>query len=353
MSRVARFALLVSGLAATVGIGAFIWAAGAAGPDRVKPVPAARAAADAATAARPTSVAPAADPVLVKIQGYISCLNDFSPSTEYWFNWYFAWADRKTGPTGHERNVYAPGTLDDPSACEAKVAESNALPPALPALQTAAADYARALRTLHPLLNDANGYYKEELYKDDAMAKGRSLHPRIMTALAALTRAEAELRGELKRVGHEARVRALAELEAREGRTLRFLGDDTMLLARELVDVVQDKPLAAIDSAALTRAIDAFQPIVAELEPAAARHFAEPRSAGFDGVEEKMVIDEMIGDAKDLVRRAKELARHTSGKLHYSDFERQHMRDTTLVEGSPAGVIAAYNRLVQAGNRRR
>ena len=94
---------------------------------------------------------------------------------------YFSWAS-KTGPTGKERIIYGTYTIYDTSDCRKNVEKANALEPREAALEAAASAYADAASKLEPLLKEADDYYQREDYKDDKMAKGKALHPRLVAA---------------------------------------------------------------------------------------------------------------------------------------------------------------------------
>ena len=52
----------------------------------------------------------------------------------------------------------------------------------------------KAVVTLEPLLKEADDYYDQENYKDDRMAKGKALHPRLVAAWDAFAAADQTLR---------------------------------------------------------------------------------------------------------------------------------------------------------------
>jgi hypothetical protein len=106
-----------------------------------------------------------------------------------------------------------------------------------------------------------------------------------IAAFDGVARADRELRAQLQRFGREARTRELARLAALEGQSLRVRGETLLLRAGELIDLVRDKQdsvaeISTIDDAALTRALDAYQPTLAELGAGAARQFAGRDLAG-------------------------------------------------------------------------
>ena len=89
---------------------------------------------------------------------------------------------RQGGPTGKERIIYGTYTIYDTSDCRKNVEKANAMEPHDAAIETAATAYADAVSKLEPLLKETDDYYSQENYKDDKMAKGKALHPRLVAA---------------------------------------------------------------------------------------------------------------------------------------------------------------------------
>ena len=66
------------------------------------------------------------------------------------------------------------------------------------AIEAAATAYADAVSKLEPLLKETDDYYSQENYKDDKMAKGKALHPRLVAAWDKFATADKALRGEVE-----------------------------------------------------------------------------------------------------------------------------------------------------------
>src|SRR5437763_9215724 len=114
-----------------------------------------------------------------KINAYVGCINRLSERAYDSRARYFSWVG-KDGPTGRERIIYGTYTIYDTADCRQNVEKVVALEPRDAALEAAAAAYAEAVSQLEPLLKEADDYYRQEDYKDDRMAKGRALHPRLV-----------------------------------------------------------------------------------------------------------------------------------------------------------------------------
>ena len=124
---------------------------------------------------------------------------------------------RKSGPTGKERIIYGTYTIYDTSDCRKNVEKANALEPRDAALEAAASAYAEAVSKLEPLLKEADDYYQQENYKDDKMAKGKALHPRLVAAWDAF--ASADKAAARRRRSHQRQARAgAARRDRAEGR---------------------------------------------------------------------------------------------------------------------------------------
>ena len=144
-------------------------------------------------------------PLTEKLNAYVGCINRLSERSYESRSRYFSWAD-KNGPTGKERIIYGTYTIYDTSDCRKNVEKANALEPRDAALEAAASAYADAVSKLEPLLKEADDYYSQENYKDDKMAKGKALHPRLVAAWDAFATADQKLRGERRSHQRQART---------------------------------------------------------------------------------------------------------------------------------------------------
>src|SRR5690242_36450 len=128
-----------------------------------------------------------------KLNAYVGCINRLSARSYQSRDRYFSWA-AKSGPTGKERIIYGTYTIYDTSDCRKNVEKANALEPRDAELEAAATAYTDAVSKLEPLLKEADDYYSQENYKDDRMAKGKALHPRLVAAWDAFASADRKLR---------------------------------------------------------------------------------------------------------------------------------------------------------------
>ena len=187
---------------------------------------------------------------------------------------YFSWA-AQSGPTGKERIIYGTYTIYDTADCKKNVEKANALEPRDTALEAAASAYVDAVSKLEPLLKEADDYYSQENYKDDRMAKGKTLHPRLVAAWDAFANADKGLRNGVEAINDKRALERLAEIEQKEGRKARYHVQALMIHAKRVLRAQDtEKP----DLAAMTQALNEYETIVKAAEQARART-ATPRSA--------------------------------------------------------------------------
>ena len=138
-----------------------------------------------------------------KLNAYVGCINRLSERSYESRKRYFMGG--KTGPTGKERIIYGTYTIYDTSDCRKSVEKANALEPRDAELEAAASAYADAVSKLEPLLKEADDYYAQENYKDDKMAKGKAMHPRLVAAWDAFASADKELRDGVEAINDKRR----------------------------------------------------------------------------------------------------------------------------------------------------
>lgn len=281
----------------------------------------------AAHAATPDTAPPAE---VQKLNAYVGCINRFSERAFDARRRYFSWV-AKSGPTGKERIIYGTYTLYDTADCQKAVDAANALEPHQGELEAAASAYVQAVVALAPLLREANDYYDQENYKDDKMAKGKVLHPRLVAAWDAFAVADEKLRTQVDVIQDRKAQERLAEIERLEGRKARYHMEAVMIGAKALV-----------------RAETADTPDLAKITPALETYEAAVTAA--DGT----VDGSFLISAKNYLGTAKRLMRRLRDKVPYSTGEQMTLSTGSgawMVEGSPARLIRDYNDLVGSYNR--
>jgi hypothetical protein len=273
-----------------------------------------------------------------KLNAYIGCINRLSERSYDSRSRYFSWVG-KDGPTGRERIIYGTYTIYDTSDCRKNVEKANALEPHDAALEDAATAYAEAVGKLEPLLKEADDYYTQQDYKDDKMAKGRALHPRLVAAWAAFESADKKLRGGVDAINDRRAVEKLAEIERSEGRNARYHVEALMIQAKR---VLRAEDGAKPDIAEITQALNDYESMVKG---------AEQFSGSGGGAK---IGSFFMGNAKSFLVTAKSLMRRIRDHVPYSAGDKMMLGNAGsgwMVEGSPPRLLRDYNQLVDSYNR--
>jgi hypothetical protein len=271
-----------------------------------------------------------------KINAYVGCINRLSERAHESRARYFSWVGRK-GPTGKERIIYGTYTIYDTADCRKNVEKANALEPRDAELEAAASAYVDAVATLEPLLQEADDYYSQQNYKDDRMAKGRALHPRLVAAWDAFAGADQKLRSGVETINDRRAAERLAEIERSEGRKARYHVEALMIHAKR---VLRTQDTAKPDLAAITQALNEYESIVKATE----------QLSGADG--DAKIGSMFIGSAKSFLTTAKQLMRRIRDKVPYSTGDRMMLSGGGgwMVEGSPPRLLRDYNQLIESYN---
>jgi hypothetical protein len=274
-------------------------------------------------------------PFTEKMNAYVGCINRLSERAYDSRKRYFSWVS-KNGPTGKERIIYGTYTIYDTSDCRKNVEKANALEPRDTALEAAASTYADAASKLEPLLQEADDYYRQENYKDDKMAKGRALHPRLIAAWDAFASADRALRGNVETINDKRSLERLTAIEQKEGRKARYHVEALMIQAKRLA-----------------RALDAEKPDLAAITPALNEYEATVKALEGLPADEVKLGSFFMGNAKTFLTSAKQLMRRIRDKVPYSTGDRMMLSGGGgwMVEGSPPRLLRDYNSLIEAYNR--
>lgn len=272
-----------------------------------------------------------------KLNAYVGCINRLSERSYESRKRYFSWA-APSGPTGRERIIYGTYTIYDTTDCKKNVEKANALEPHDAALEAAASAYADAVSKLEPLLKEADDYYQQENYKDDKMAKGRALHPRLVAAWNAFADADKGLRNGVEAINDRRAAERLAEVEQKEGRQARYHVQALMIHAKRVMRAeTADKP----DAAEIAKAIGEFEELVKGSEQ-------------FSGNSDGKIGSMFMSSTKSFLVTAKQLMRRIRDKVPYSSGDRMMLNSGGggwMVEGSPPRLLRDYNQMINAYNR--
>jgi hypothetical protein len=271
-----------------------------------------------------------------KINAYVGCINRLSERSYDSRRRYFSWVG-KNGPTGKERIIYGTYTIYDTTDCRKNVEKANALEPRDAELEAAASAYTDAVSKLEPLLKEADDYYSQEDYKDDKMAKGKALHPRLVAAWDAFARADKALRGGVEAINDKRATERLAAIEQNEGKKARYHVEALMIQAKR---VLRMQDATNPDIVAITQALNEYEATVKAIEQLSAK--GEARIDSF-----------FTSNAKSFLTSGKQLMRRIRDKVPYSQGDRMMLNAGSgwMVEGSPQRLMRDYNQLVDAYNR--
>ncbi len=294
----------------------------------------------AANEAAAQAPSPPASQLTQKLNAYVGCINRLSARAFQSRARYFSWVGRH-GPTGRERIIYGTYTIYDTADCRKKISQANFMEPRDAALEAAASAYGDAVGALEPLLKEADDYYTQENYKDDRMAKGRALHPRLVAAWDAFARADKTLRGEVEAINDKRALERLAAIEKSEGRQAHYYVQAVMIQAKR---VLRAQEVAKPDLAAIKQALADYEAAVKGAEQFAGNAINDRNKIG----------SFFMGNAKSFLVSAKQLMRRLRDHVPYSAGDKMMLSSPGagwMIEGSPQRLLRDYNQLVDAFNR--
>lgn len=79
------------------------------------------------------------------------------------------------------------------------------------------------LMVLSPLLSEAHDYYQQQDYKDDKLAKGKALHPKMLVAWKDFAASDVRLRDVVETLNDRAQAADLVRVEKEEGRAKDYI----------------------------------------------------------------------------------------------------------------------------------
>jgi hypothetical protein len=281
-----------------------------------------------------------------KLQGYVrDCLNLFSTRVHVTEGRYAEWvADMKAGPSGSEKDVLGLYEVTgDPARCSVAITKSNAMKPANPVLEKAATDYGAALTAVLPLVDEAYKYYDRGDYKTDKFAKGKELHPKLVTAFEAFNKANEAFTIQLEELQEGLDQRLLAVIEQQDGKRLRWHTKNTLVAAKNVMHEGDDR-IDRIDAAKLGTLVDTYAKALDELDAYAKAHKAETEKAFW--------MDSYIAESQKYVKSARDLLHRIHDKKGFTENEKQWLGRNTgwMVDGSPSQLVARYNDVAKAYN---
>jgi hypothetical protein len=171
-----------------------------------------------------------------KLDEFIKCLNSLSSPIHQSRHRYFSLVP-KNGPTGREVNadLYRLPT-GSTASCSAGVSRSKVMPPSEPKLESAGSEFALAAAAVDQVMNEADTYYELKGFHSDKWARGKALHPRLVTAWERFSKADKNLHDALDGITKPLAQRVLARIDREEGKKFRYGRKKVLITSRELVE---------------------------------------------------------------------------------------------------------------------
>lgn len=270
--------------------------------------------------------------ILVKLEGYIACLQDHSiPILEL--------ADLYVTPLAGKaptaETLPKVSATPDPKDCLQAITEARSLAPALPELVRAGDAFARALEQLHAVTSTSAKYRGGAANAEAALA----LHPELVAAFAAFERAQVELYDEVFRLNRQVHAAQLAQ-PAPHGKgapsELEQLWNRMLFEAEGLVRFAVT-PLEANAHGELAAQLERYERALGVTSMyLRAQKDSDPATA--------------LAPAQDLLTASRQLLHRVRDNIPYTDAEKIMIaadNEKNLV-GSPASVLLGYNNLVAA-----
>lgn len=270
------------------------------------------------------------DALSEKLGHYIECINLVDPFVSQGHELYLKnLTDKNVFVAARPPNVRS-NAVRLPN-CFKHLETAAAAEPERPELEQAATEYRAAHEQLDPLLLEAYRYYSQGDYKDDDVARGNELHPKIMAGYAAVFASRDKLRAAVDHENAALLARGLARIEKEEGKSLRYYTRRVMAEAETTLELALDP---ATDPAKLRDAIEAYKTLYAELLDRKAKHPEEAERGGG--------LVSFVADGDLVLGGFKELQRIAVAKLDGKPVELEDLRRTQLLDW--------YNALVEESN---
>ncbi|NAI05863.1 DUF3829 domain-containing protein [Escherichia coli] len=190
--------------------------------------------------------------------------------------------------------------------------------------------FPRALREY----NEMDKYYTQENYKDDAFAKGKTLHQTFLKNLEAFEAVAESYHAAIQEINDKRQLAELKNIEEREGKTFHYYSLAVMISAKQINNLIsQDK----FDAEAAMKKVSELETLVAQAKEAdkGGMNFSFINSAGQYQLE-----------AKKYVRRVRD-------KVPYSDWDKEQLQDANsswMVDDSFPRALREYNEMVDDYN---
>ncbi|EKF7504095.1 YiiG family protein, partial [Escherichia coli] len=209
-----------------------------------------------------------------------------------------------------------------------------ALTPALQPIDGVAVSYIDAAVALGNTINEMDKYYTQENYKDDAFAKGKTLHQTFLKNLESFEPVAESYHAAIQEINDKRQLAELKNIEQREGKTFHYYSLAVMISAKQINNLISQEKFD----------VDAAMKKVSELETLV----AQAKEADKGGMNFSFInsADQYQLEAKKYVRRVRD-------KVPYSDWDKEQLQDANtswMVDDSFPRALREYNEMVDDYN---
>lgn len=271
---------------------------------------------------------------------YIKCYNKLQIPVQHSLARYVDWVkDFKQGPTGKESHVYGIYSISQSNLteCEKGIKSVVALTPALEPIDGVALNYINTAVALGNTINEMDKYYTQENYKDDAFAKGKTLHQVFVKNIEAFEPVAESYHAAIQEINDKRQLEELKNIEQREGKTFNYYSLAVMISAKQINKMISQENF---DAEAAMKKVAELETLVAQAKEVS----KDSMNSLFTGAADRYQLA-----AKKYVRRIRD-------KVPYSDWDKETLQDANtswMVQDSYPQSLRAYNEMVGNYNRLR
>lgn len=140
-----------------------------------------------------------------------------------------------------------------------------ALTPALQPIDGVAVGYIDAAVALGNTINEMDKYYTQENYKDDAFAKGKTLHQTFLKNLEAFEPVAESYHAAIQEINDKRQLAELKNIEQREGKTFHYYSLAVMISAKQINNLISQEKF---DVDAAMKKVSELETLVAQAKEA-------------------------------------------------------------------------------------
>jgi len=279
-----------------------------------------------------------------RVDAYITgCINGFSNSVFGFADTYFDWAPPESSLVTEDLSVQTIARRED---CDDAILAGE---DSSEQVDIAAVAYGLVVDDLYAVVSEVDSYYNRGTYKDDALARGITLHTEVVKQLEAFESVDGALRTAIDNTGAADRREVLEEASSSEV-DFTTLVEASRIAAGGVIDALETPDglvLAAdhdlIDAAQFSAAVESFVELWDRVRAGESENGASDQYFAWSG---------FVSDGEDLIATANELSRRLQQPEPFTAEELENLdgpfRD---VEGSPEHILDTFNDFVDAGNR--